>query len=373
MRRHARPLAGKALKASGLLKHFGKADFLLVFEKETWDHLTPEQRTALVDHELCFPAGTQVAGPKPEAALARWYAGHLVEIRTASGNFLSGTPNHPVLTSRGWVPLGLLKEGDDVVRCGLPERVAATVDPDEHQIPAGIEQVAGSGLVSLRSVPEPPQNFDPEPATCQVEIVGADGNLLAALYPPRNQHFSEPNLGRRDGVAVLVARAGHLGERFWGMALAAPSRVGDPNILLGVADDGGAIALAVAPIPGPDPSLHQDPRDDSAGDAQLLFERIRRGPGDVSLDQIVGVEVRSFRGHVFNLQTRGAWYIANGIVTHNCHCAVKHTKAGEPRWFIQGHDLEEFRAVIERHGLWQPDVVDFGRVVQEVLPLQART
>ena len=62
------------------------------------------------------------------------------------------------------------------------------------------------------------------------------------------------------------------------------------------------------------------------------------------------------------------------LVDHElCHCAVKHTKAGEPRWFIQGHDLEEFRAIVERHGLWQPDVVDFGRAIQEVLPLQART
>ena len=61
------------------------------------------------------------------------------------------------------------------------------------------------------------------------------------------------------------------------------------------------------------------------------------------------------------------------LVDHElCHAAVKHTKAGEPRWFIQGHDLEEFRAVVERHGLWQPDVADFGRTIQELLPLQAR-
>jgi hypothetical protein len=75
MRRHARPLAGKALKASGLLKHFGKADFLLVFEKETWDQLTPEQRTALVDHELCHCAVKHT-----KAGEARWFIqGHDLE------------------------------------------------------------------------------------------------------------------------------------------------------------------------------------------------------------------------------------------------------------------------------------------------------
>jgi len=29
-----------------------------------------------------------------------------------------------------------------------------------------------------------------------------------------------------------------------------------------------------------------------------------------------------FAGHVFNLDTVGGWYIGNGIVTHNCRCAV---------------------------------------------------
>jgi hypothetical protein len=30
------------------------------------------------------------------------------------------------------------------------------------------------------------------------------------------------------------------------------------------------------------------------------------------------------------------------------------------RWAIQGHDIEEFRGVIERHGLWRPDLCQFA-------------
>lgn len=34
------------------------------------------------------------------------------------------------------------------------------------------------------------------------------------------------------------------------------------------------------------------------------------------------IEVRRFpySGRVYNLQTAGGWYTANGIVTHNCRC-----------------------------------------------------
>ena len=32
---------------------------------------------------------------------------------------------------------------------------------------------------------------------------------------------------------------------------------------------------------------------------------------------------------------------------------------------IVGHDVEEFAAVIERHGLWQPDLANLGAVIAE--------
>lgn len=44
---------GKAQKAAELVQFFGETDFVLVFSKPTWSKLTDEQRTALVDHELC--------------------------------------------------------------------------------------------------------------------------------------------------------------------------------------------------------------------------------------------------------------------------------------------------------------------------------
>ena len=42
--------------------------------------------------------------------------------------------------------------------------------------------------------------------------------------------------------------------------------------------------------------------------------------GDVVLDRLLHVSRRSYAGHVFNLQTVQGWYLANGIVTHNCRC-----------------------------------------------------
>ncbi len=55
-----------------------------------------------------------------------------------------------------------------------------------------------------------------------------------------------------------------------------------------------------------------------------------------------------------------AWKEA--LIDHElCHCGGN----SEDGWELIGHDLEEFSAIVERHGLWKSDVKDFvERVVQ---------
>lgn len=46
------------------------------------------------------------------------------------------------------------------------------------------------------------------------------------------------------------------------------------------------------------------------------------------------------------------------------HCSRgEDDKHGNPRWEIDKHDVEEFSAVIRRHGLWKPELVQFGKQV----------
>jgi hypothetical protein len=49
------------------------------------------------------------------------------------------------------------------------------------------------------------------------------------------------------------------------------------------------------------------------------------------------------------------------LVDHELsHCRIKYSKTtGEPSLYIAPHDLEEFNAIVERHGLWRDDVQKF--------------
>jgi hypothetical protein len=55
-----------------------------------------------------------------------------------------------------------------------------------------------------------------------------------------------------------------------------------------------------------------------------------------------------------------------------CHCAkvevvTRHDDI-ELVWGIRGHDVEEFHAVLERHGFWRPEIQTLAHVVQQKLP-----
>ncbi len=60
---------------------------------------------------------------------------------------------------------------------------------------------------------------------------------------------------------------------------------------------------------------------DAASPDAVLARELRDGcSGQVALHEVVRVSRRPFSGHVFNLQTGGGWYTANGMIVHNCRC-----------------------------------------------------
>ncbi|MDE2105303.1 MAG: hypothetical protein KGL39_49210, partial [Patescibacteria group bacterium] len=64
----------------------------------------------------CFPGDSKVQfADGVLKAYRRFYRGELAEIITNTGKSVRATMNHPVLTPDGWIALGLLNEGDDIL------------------------------------------------------------------------------------------------------------------------------------------------------------------------------------------------------------------------------------------------------------------
>lgn len=302
-----RPWEGKVLSISGADRRYPTVK---------------EATSAGLLHANCFPGDVRVSGPPVGAADTRWYEGDLVVIHTAGGDELPVTPNHPVLTSEGWVPAGQLNPGDQLVRHLGAERMEL-VGPDKQAVPSLIGQVPGAlreaGSVVTMRVPAAAEQFHGDGLGGDVDVVLADRSLGAGLDAAVSQPASDTPL-----VVGGVALRALLAERPPSEVLLGASHP-THGLMSGGNLSGTLLCRHSRPLPGlglaaGDASTPNfDPAADRGlGDAEGGRELILALSGAVTLDEVIYLGRRQFAGHVYNLQTEGGWYTANGIVVHNC-------------------------------------------------------
>jgi len=333
-------------------------------------------------HVNCLPGDTRVLAQDVTACSERWYDGDLVIVRTATGKRLACTPNHPILTPRGWVAAGLLYVGGYVVGSDASEWKRG-VDLDGQNMPPRIQDIAEAfrddGNVITVPVPTTAKDFHGDGVGSQVAVIRADGLLGDSGDAPVLQHGRKLDLegagvglvglpGERATDALLEAglatpsgsvSGGDLGSASVGVHLrpleefglaAAPNRYaslsqpmpdstavhtkGFGKRVHGLTSDvaGDQFAVRQLGTAGGNasgmPTLHRytsllQPFDDDArADAQLALDISTGAAGPVFLDEVVSVEHDLFHGCVYNLQTVSGHYSSNGIITHNCRCWI---------------------------------------------------
>ena len=342
----------------------------------------------MATHPNCLPAGAVVAGPRVVGTTARWYEGELIDLQTAGGRNLTVTPNHPVLTGRGWIAAKDLREGDDLICGSLGDADAIDAGPDDGQRPALIEQVVESfgrsRGVSARAMPTAAEDFHGDGEGSEVHVVrthrllgsdvepscaehGRQANLvlgsmqatlltslsgaalllpgsrpsahgfvsrlhlLASLLRRERRHSSPVCVGRSAKVDAGVGESTHHGRS--GHTDAASNGVGRfPRLVagdeiphvevkrFGARQPGSADGLRGAPV-APEVSVNEDLSQTLLGYAVPSRSVLARHAGRIVTDCLVNRGVRRWSGHVYNLETADGWFLANGIVTHNCKCS----------------------------------------------------
>ena len=277
----------------------------------------------------CFPGDTTVSAFGIENSFRRYFNGQVVDLLTARGNKLTGTANHPVLTGRGWVPIGDLIEGDYLINC-TPRQPMRLGHPDIYNIPTTIEEIHNSlSLFGFNHwVVCGDMDFHGDGMKSDIEVVGPD-NLLPdrgisrGLYPSDSFGFTSA-----DDRKVLLSKDGsgrsrsHYRFRTASNTLRSEICSLSPGLSLLERRVAHPVEHGFGSIPWPYPLLDEMSLNQSSADANATCNNLYGQSFVIQVDHVAKTRRRNFSGHVFNLQTKAGLYIANGVIVHNCRCYV---------------------------------------------------
>ena len=345
-------------------------------------------------HPRCVFPNTKVIAPDIEAMTRSSYSGCVVEIGTSDGARLTVTPNHIVLTARGWVRAKNLIKGDKVINYSRGIKSVIESDPTDNDGIPTIEELftslLESGAVPAFSMPISSEDFKGDaPSDGEIDIIFIDGKLRNKLNATLSQLVGDVLLvGASESGEVTLPRNCSLAEQLVGLGLAADGIMSGSRIaailLRGTLTHSQLIGLR---LPSDyDARLYKTAANDTSADIKLFCDGIFAHPGSihisdlldikrdfnslkrntaslettldgrfcdpvglcdfisafsgfVTFDDIIFVTNKYYSGHVYDASSLSTLYIANGIITSNCRCS---TAAYMSR--------EEFEELLRAHG-----------------------
>ena len=373
-------------------------------------------------HDNCIPADVLVQSPAVERGYRRRYDGELVVIRTSGMQQLPITPNHPVLTHRGWVPAGLLRVGDQVVVGSAAQREPSLI-PYEQNVPTLAEEVWGADrMYRLRRVPVAAENFhgDVGSGYNHVDVVTSDRPLPFVFDALLREPLAEGGFAGAWCATVLhsffgegdplTGRIGPGASAYCGMGGFSQGGPlgrgqfrhaylhgfggcphGEPHVVQPSCDDvagysipaghredalasgvplgevtrGGLLVGRRVGVVGRrfDPAEFEGLADDpTVASAELARDLRERLAGAAQFESVVDLGRREFSGHVYNFQTSEGWYAANGVVVSNCRCA------GVPSWDSNADEVPVIAYVASRRVQSAADRARVRRFLDENFP-----
>ena len=315
--------------------------------------------------------GNLIVSSTPAAFVTLYHQGDIVVISTASGKFLPVTPNHPVLTDRGWVAAKFIEEGDNVLSCTFADGASRVERPDEDHVPTVVEKIPSAfDMLRLGTVPETAKHLYSNGEDGEVDVVFTNRLLWNSLNAARQEEIKQYLFGSRH-VTGFSLFGGHLcetqvtgfgraasgntafsqyasddvtgySERFSNGLLGLPGGITSRNLVsrkgdLVVGSDGKFHALNLGTFGfTPEQPLRLEQIREG------LSRSVPTGSGNIStiarnviFDGVTYVDVRSFSGHVYSLQTQEGWYSSNRIISHNC-IAVPNVQGIKPAQWEAG-------------------------------------
>lgn len=305
----------------------------------------------------CLLGDCVVSGAVVGAVHRRWYEGPVVHVVSEHGRHFTATPNHPMLTRRGWVAAGSLRPTDDLVCYTGQQHPGPSGNEHVTHSPTTIAEVfdaaAAIGVCERRKTTQPDFHGDgmdgyvdvqlPNRELCVGEFASITKPLGEYVFAPSDLSSStfcngcqrlltvdeeachcrrshdQPSLS--DAVGNRTVRDSDVGSDVFGtFARRIPfdDVVGrDIEIVTGTNPSPIEERLSSSrELPGYASHL-QHPFDCPRGEAEPLRYSVDAQPTDIEFDRVSLILLGHHRGHVYNLTTPDGYYCLNGAYTGN--------------------------------------------------------
>lgn len=352
-------------------------------------------------HPNCVLPDTEIIAPGIEAITKSDYSGDVIKFVTANGRNVTVTPNHIVPTSRGWIRAKNLVKGDKVFcyRGCIESRTIGT--PTDNNRTPTIENLFASIIEAQSSTTccVPAASIDLKGdviPNSKINIIFVDGKLGDKINTLMSKFISdsfligtgetrESVLSRDGSLSKLLIRIGLAFDGFMGRFdkgsvffrssatsrdLISLRRASDYDarlfkysvnntatdfILIGnsqtthtgsvISDNGSLINLSLS-------SVNRNSQSNSIFNENFFnsFSSLMDNSRYLSdtfttlieIDDIIDIQRCFYSGHVYDASSLSTLYIANGIVTSNCHCSTApHSDRKEYEKWLDGLANEE--------------------------------
>jgi hypothetical protein len=306
------------------------------------------------------------------------YAGDLTQIITASGKTIEATPNHPILTKRGWVPIQAVRLGEDIFK--VSSEIKHVIDPYVEGNNTSIAEIFDATSFYCRpDIANGRGWFHGDIAYGEIDVIDIDGflpreiNALACkeflefLFAESNhlaiwrafkierslnsafaRLFGAPNGivgGLGSLLSLLKGRSGCTDDVGLGLIadmntalqkaatdnasvhaiFSSSLKLAHTGLVIGdneiVREVFGIAGRASVLWNGASPSADVL-RQNVSTDANLYGSVFECESFVKKLDSVVDKRSVSYYGHVFNLETFSGYYSANSCITQNCRCVA---------------------------------------------------
>ena len=349
-------------------------------------------------HPNCLVPGGTVLAEGVMAHSCREYDGPVVTLVTSKGNRITVTPNHPILTTEGFVPAGMLQKGQKIIETTAEYRFLFGEAPNDINIPTPVEDIGhsivqtcggstirvkgsavqfhGDGITDSEVDVVLPECFrvcewdalrcKPVREECLPSAHFRRFSFLpkSALFQIFNRAFcATHSVMSRFGLDLCIKTVPVEGEQAANIregtaAFRSDLRKSKPLLMQiqellklfrsGLYVSRGYIKKFLPRLSGEKPVVHHSTLDGVFCYAEMLrhlritdplaakgLQRLLRQNALV-ISNLVHVSTSEYHGKVYNLQTKHGFYTYNSIVTHNClHVILPWTTAGRTPEEIQ--------------------------------------